>query len=342
VVLDDSQPQPESQDTFYDSALVLLRAALFLLAFATELGAGLVLREAWRSTPDSSEDWKKLRNELVEIRQRMVEVACQVTMLRNEPATYAARFWHDFYSAMLSNAVRSAMTKLLLLIVGFSFLAVRSVQAEDRLSEVVAIDLTQSVAVSGPDGTNEFQKNIDGVTRLLSQVPSGSRITVIGITDHSFAQPYVLLSARVPDDTGYFGERLTAARSQLIRAWKQRSSHLTASFQQTDILGALQLASEIFAQQPDPGHRTLVIFSDMRQSTQDLNLEAPKVVPSFATMAKRCGTPSALQNVQGYVLGADGANKSSAYWESLKRFWTDYFQNAGAVLQSYSVLRQLP
>ena len=62
TVIDDSPPQPETQHTFYDSTLVLLRTALLLMAFAMELGAGLVLREAWRSTPDSSEDWNKLRN----------------------------------------------------------------------------------------------------------------------------------------------------------------------------------------------------------------------------------------------------------------------------------------
>jgi hypothetical protein len=56
----------------------------------------------------------------------------------------------------------------------------------------------------------------------------------------------MLLSANVPDDAGYFGERLNAARSQLVQAWKARSSHLDPHFRQTDILGALQLASEIF------------------------------------------------------------------------------------------------
>lgn len=35
VVIDDSKPQPEPQNTFYDSTVVLLRAALLLMAFAT-------------------------------------------------------------------------------------------------------------------------------------------------------------------------------------------------------------------------------------------------------------------------------------------------------------------
>jgi hypothetical protein len=342
VVVDDSQPQPETQNTFYDSTTVLLRAALLLMAFAMELGAGLVLREAWRSTPDSSQDWKELRKELVGVRQRMTEIACQVMFLRNEPSIYRTRFWYDFYRSMLSNAVRSAMTKLLVLIMGVAVLAGRAVLAQNHLDEVVAIDLTQSVTTTGPDAKSDFQKNIDGVAHLLSQVDAGSRVTVIGITDHSFAQPYILLSARVPDDAGYFGERLAAARNQLTRAWKQRSAHLTPGFQQTDILGALRLADELFDQQPDADRRTLVIFSDMRQSTPDLDLESPNLLPPFATFTTRCGAIPRLRNVQSYVLGVDGAGRSSAYWQSLQCFWKDYFQNTGSALKSYSVLREIP
>jgi len=340
VVIDDTTPQPEPQNTFYDSTIILIRVAMVLMAFAMEAGAGLALREAWRSAPDDSEDWNALRNELFAIRRRMTEIVVHVTMLRNEPEIFANRFWRDFYRALLSNAARNAMTKLLIVILGIFLATSCRAQAEDRLNMVIAIDLTRSVAGAGPDGKTDFQKNIEGVSRLLVQVPAGSRVTVIGITDHSFAQPYILLSAHVPDDAGYFGERLAAAHSQLVRTWKVRSSQLDPHFRQTDILGALQLAGEVFAQEPDAGRRNLVIFSDMRQSAPELNLESPKLVPSFSTVAARCGTLPALQQVQVDVLGGDGSGKSSAYWQSLKSFWAVYFHDAGANLKSYSVLRE--
>ena len=307
-----------------------------------EVGAGLALRESWRSAPDDSDDWNALRSELVATRHRMSEIVVQATMLRNEPEIFVNRFRRDFYYALLSNAARNAMTKLLICILGVLLAYSSHAQAEDRLNMVVTIDLTRSVAGSGPDGKTDFQKNIEGVSRLRVQVPAGSHITVIGITDHSSAQPYILLSAHVPDDAGYFGERLAAAHSQLAHAWKTRSSRLDPYFRQTDILGALQLASEIFAQSPNAGRRTLVIFSDMRQSTSDLNLESSRKVPSFSTVAARCGTLPALQQVQVDVLGGDGSGKSSAYWQSLKSFWAAYFHSSGAVLSSYSVLRELP
>lgn len=341
VVLDDSAPQPEPQNTFYDSTVALLRIAMLLMAFTMEVGVGLALREAWRSAPDGSDDWNALRNKLVEARERMSEILVQATMLRNEPEIFVNRFRRDFYRALLSNAARNAVTKFLIVIFGVFLATSCRAEAEDHLNMVVAIDLTRSVAVVGPDSKSDFQKNIDGVSRLLVQVPAGSRVTVIGITDHSFAQPYILLSANVPDDAGYFGERLTAARSQLVQAWKQRSTHLDPHFQQTDILGALQLASEIFAQQPDAGRKTLVLFSDMRQSTPELNLESLKIVPSFCTVPARSGTPPALRNVQVDVLGVDGAGRSMVYWQSLKCYWTAYFRDSGADLRNYSVLREL-
>jgi hypothetical protein len=341
IVIDDSVPQPEPQNTFYDSTIVLLRVAMLLMAFTMEAGAGLALREAWRSVPDSSEDWNALRNELVSARERMSEILVQATMLRNEPEIFVNRFWRDFYYALLSNAARSAMTKLLVLMLGISFLASSRAEAEDRLNMVVAIDLTRSVAGAGPDGKTDFQKNVEGVARLLAQVPAGARITVIGITDHSFVQPYILLSARVPDDAGYFGEKLVAAHGQLVLAWKTRSSRLDPHFRQTDILGALQLASDILSHEPNNGSKVLVIFSDMRQSTPDLNLESTRIVPSFSTATSRRYTVQLLQHVQVDVLGADGAGKSDDYWQSLKDFWTANFHTSGANLDSYSALRNL-
>jgi hypothetical protein len=85
-----------------------------------------------------------------------------------------------------------------------------------------------------------------------------------------------------------------------------------------------------------------VIFSDMRQSTPCLDLESTKVVPTFSSVGNRCGEPATLDKVQTYVVGADGAGKPTGYWQSLKKFWQAYFQNARADLLTYTVLRDSP
>jgi len=101
------------------------------------------------------------------------------------------------------------------------------------------------------------------------------------------------------------------------------------------------LSSQVFDEEPDGTHRTFLIFSDMRQSTPDLNLETAGIAPSFATVAGRCGTLPQFKDVQVYVLGVDGARKSTAYWQSLQGVWKGYLHNARAFLQTYSVMRDL-
>jgi hypothetical protein len=336
VVIDDNQPSPEAPNTFYGSTLGLLRFATVLLSLAIELGGGLALREAWNSSTDAVEDWAKLREELGLVQLRMVGIVREVTTLENEPALFAHRFWRDFYGSMITEAVRSAMTKLLVLAIALMLVSHANAATPPHLNLVVAIDLSKSVAVKGPDGTTEFQKNIDGVTRLLAQVPADTRITLVGITDHSFAQPYILLSATVPGDIGYFGERLTSARNQLVQTWKRRSASLEPAFPATDILGALLLASQIFQQQSTgAGRRVLVLFSDMRNTTPELNLESPHRLPSNPA-------PIDLHQADVYVLGVDGAGLPTARWHEIERFWNTYIHDSSASLRAFSVLRSLP
>jgi hypothetical protein len=68
VVIDDAQPTPQPENTFYQKSNRSLH--IILLVFAMETGAALALHEAWRHVPDCSEDWKGMRRELAAIRQR--------------------------------------------------------------------------------------------------------------------------------------------------------------------------------------------------------------------------------------------------------------------------------
>jgi hypothetical protein len=213
--------------------------------------------------------------------------------------------------------------------------------SEGHLNLVIAIDLTKSVDVAGPDGKTEFRKNVDGVMGILANIPAGAHVTIIGITDRSFAQPYMLMSASISDDSGYFGERLGNARNQLVARWKVRSSTLKPDFGETDILGALQLASQVFAQDPGAKHRILVFFSDMRNSTRELNLEGSVSLNDIGVEG-RDRYQENLHGVSAYVLGVDGFSKSSRYWINLNRFWQHHLASDGATVLEFSALRSGP
>jgi hypothetical protein len=347
VVTDDTDmPTPQQpQNDFYRETVVLLRLAMALLAVAMELGAGLALHKAWRTTENSGEDWKELRKELRNVRGQMVALATEMTLLQNEPALFAARFWRNFYHAMLTHTVRNAMAKLLLGLVILMLPGLHGyADAQEQTAIVAAIDLSQSVGNAGPDARSDFEKNVAGVTKLLATVPVSSRVIVLGITDKSFGEPYILLSARVADDPGYFGEKLEAAHRQLITLWKRRCTQLQPNFRHTDIFGALLTAEHIFSESPQTSRRVLVIFSDMRHSTEELDFESTRSVPSFTQLKERSITVpvAALKEVEVYAFGVDGAGKPIGYWQSLKAFWREYFESSGAALRGYSVLRDLP
>lgn len=346
MVTDDANtaPPPEPQHDFYKETLVLLRLAMALLAIAMELGAGLALHRAWRTTEDNGEDWKALRGELRMVRGQMVVLATEMTWLQNEPAVFVARFWRNFYHAMLTHTVRNAMAKLLLgvLLLALPIFQVQA-SAQEKATIISLIDLTQSVGSAGPDAKTDFQKNIEGITKLLGTVPLSSRVTIVGITDKSFAEPYILLSAKVGDDPGYFGEKVQAAHRQLVAMWKRRSAELQPNFKYTDILGALLIAEQMFDASPKESRKILIIFSDMRQHTKELDLESGNIVPSLVNIEKRAPVPAAmLRGVHVHIVGVDGAGKTVAYWQSLKSFWSQYLEMAGAVLEEYSALREVP
>jgi len=340
ITFDDAGVQPAAPaSNFYEKSIPMLQVVMALLALAMELGAGLALHEAWRLGPDAVEDWEELRKHLREVRSRLIYLASEITALQNEPQLVSARFWRNFYRAMLTHTVRSAMTRFVLALVAILVLAHGHAAAQNQTMLVIAVDLTQSVDVRGTGQKSEFQKNLDAVTSQLVHVPEDSRVTVIGITDQSFTEPDILLSAEIPTDRGYFGERLAAARRELVRVWTTRSATLEPHYRCTDIMGVLLLAARIFDRQGGMGRRELLIYSDMRHRTPALDLESPATVLPFGRIGISLPALPRLSNVGVYVQGVDGVGKSLAYWESLRRFWVDCFRSSGAVLKDYSPLR---
>jgi hypothetical protein len=157
----------------------------------------------------------------------------------NASAVFRNQFWRDFYRALSdgfssSRAIVKASAFVLAVLLALSMNA----KAAEPLNLVIALDLTKSVAVGSPGQRQEFEKNIEATAQILVRVPADTHVTVIGITAQSFGEPLVLLDARVPEDAGYFQERLTAAHRALLQAWAACSKTLAPSFKRTDILAA--------------------------------------------------------------------------------------------------------
>jgi hypothetical protein len=344
VIEGEVPPTPPPQKTsFYDSTQDSLRILMLLLALAIDLGAGVAIHRALLLGAPCGEDFAKLSRELTSVRERLAAIVFEITALNNAPGIFVARFWRDFYRSMLTQTVRQATRRLLGLALCLLLFGGRAF-GQQRLNLVIAVDLTSSEAAKDHDGQSQFSKNIQGVTRLLAAVPTNSKVTIIGITEDSFSQPYILLSATVSDDQGFFGERLAAARQQLIRTWRKRSAQLGPNARSSDVLGALLVASALFREAPARQRNVLVLYSDMRHVTTALNLESPAHI-SVDTVLTTVETHKLLTNLSGvevFVLGADAAGANVSQWESLKQFWTTYFKKAGATLSGYSILCEVP
>lgn len=346
AVIDDaeaSQP-PAPENTFYDRTLGLLRFVMAFLAFAIEIGAGIALYEAGELLSATGEDATALRRELAAVRDRMIADGHAVWALENAGAAFEHEFWRDFYRTLLNGVKRGALQRVLILVLFLGIFAHGEAQAQDRLDLVVLLDLSQSVAVKGYDAKAEFEKNVQGITSILEALPAGAKVTVIGITDDSFATPYIILSGELTEDEGYFKERTAKGRTALVRAWRERSARLAPRCAQTDILGALFLASEVFRESSGNLRKVLILFSDMKQATRALNLERQSGVQTSSSLPLVGNNKlfADLHGVDVYAEGVDAAGESVAYWQSLRDFWTAYFVRDGATLADYSALREIP
>jgi hypothetical protein len=340
VTIDNDTPAVPEQNTFYEDSSTLLRITLALLAIGMDLGAGLVLHDARRLNARSTESREELSNEWNSVNQKIIVKVFDVTSLMSEPITFEKGFWRDFYGAMLTRTMRSAMTKLF--IIGFSFTLLLSsrVFAQESTNMVILVDLSRSVAVHGQQGDSPCKENFKAVGRVLENVPAGTKITILGITADSFGDPDILLSASVNTNPGYFGEKLTNARQRLEQTWQKRSEQLECDAGATDILGALLIASEIFKEKPAP-HSELIIFSDMRQNAKELSLEDETLMSSNKILINLAGKhlTADLRGASVNILGADNINNDLERWNEIEEFWKQYFKIACAEVREYSVMR---
>lgn len=104
-----------------------------------------------------------------------------------------------------------------------------------------------------------------------------------------------------------------------------------ATIQHTDILTTLHLAAESLQDGPPGRPATVILFSDMLQSANGIEMERLKKMPASGWIAqqKTAGLIPSLGGACVIVIGADSTNAAGV---KVKRFWEDYFAATGASL----------
>jgi hypothetical protein len=96
----------------------------------------------------------------------------------------------------------------------------------------------------------------------------------------------------------------------------------------TDIIGLLRRVAE-YARSGDPKRTVVVLLSDMRQSTPDLDMDRPGQIPNQAWVDKQRAS-GLIPEVAGACIVAVGAPIASPRDLAVRRFWTSYFGAARA------------
>ncbi len=325
-----------------EQVFAILRRAMIFAALGFELAAGLAFFafcEARRNNDQGRRD--RVEKELNRTFNEILVVIREIHELTAQPSREHAELCQRLQRSVLERINRTRNGGLGVVILAV-VLTAASAQAADKLHLIAAVDLSQT-QTAAYSGRSELEQNRDAITGVLARLPPGSGVTIIGITDQSYVNPYILLSAELTTETGYFNSRLAAGRRRLVGEWHKRSSGLAASFKGTDILGGLRYAGEVLARS-GAGRKVLAVFSDGRNYSAELDLETPRLMsvgPALARLRKQ-GLLNSLTGVEVFLFGAGdhSGKRSTGYTLGLKDFWAAYIHEAGGRLVVFSTTRE--
>jgi hypothetical protein len=163
------------------------------------------------------------------------------------------------------------------------------------------------------------------------------RLVAIGILQLSLTETPDRWQVQVPDRE--FADReLQSDSTSLVRFRRDARDYLRRftktedreGYLGTDILSTLfDVAAEV---QAYPDHKaTVILFSDMLQATEDINMEGMTNAPPESWVATR-KAEGRLPDLSGACIVVAGARTDTAEGQRVKKFWQDYFQAAGATL----------
>lgn len=231
-------------------------------------------------------------------------------------------------------ATGAAIALVILTLLLFGVASAFGAEAGDNRPVVVLIDLTKSTT------SEDAKLNCQAVADILGRLESGDRVMVLGITD-AFSSVPVLMDRTLPEK-GYLNLQLQAARETLRAEWLKIAENLQPKYPRTDVIGALRMLSDFIGISGTPAR--LIILSDLRQASSELNLESRNRIDVRQALAaiRRRGALPRLEGTDVFLLGVDPSNKTAAYMAALKEFWAEFFSAAGAEVRVFSVMRNVP
>jgi hypothetical protein len=180
-------------------------------------------------------------------------------------------------------------------------------------------------------------EGVDFLNRLSNNLSFGDHVTVLqvqqtGLTDHPKRWAD---SMPLPVDSSYVTSRdkkQLAAEQESVRDAIKGLSQLPPGHKvlHTDLITTLNLSGE-YAHDFSPQRTTVILLSDMLQSSTSIEMEHLKRMPqaSWVDAQKKLGLIPKLSGACVVVVGADATTRDGA---KVRDFWQSYFTAAGADL----------
>jgi hypothetical protein len=197
---------------------------------------------------------------------------------------------------------------------------------------IILFDLSQSC-------TEGLEENKRGVEALLHTLPGETWIMILAITESSFSRPSTLLSRQyIPSPAYLLDSRPLEARKRIAAEWRKQNQSLKPDRPATDILGAISYSALFFpGDSVEKKNRVLILFSDMRQNTQGIDLNGGlENAPQTISKVRKLGLVVPLRGVKVWALGVHTRNVNHRFFSHLHKFWFQFFQEAGASLEAFS------
>jgi hypothetical protein len=169
----------------------------------------------------------------------------------------------------------------------------------------------------------------------LNELSHGDRVAAIELLQLSLEETPHRWAQRVPEREFQNREmqRDSVSRARFVQDARDYLRRFTApedrdNFMGTDILSTLfDVAEEVRA---FPNHRTtVVLFSDMLQATQEMNMEGLIRMPPANWISQRAAQDR-LPDLSGACVVVVGARTDTAAGQQVKEFWEEYFEATGA------------
>jgi len=203
----------------------------------------------------------------------------------------------------------------------------------DRAPRQLVLVFDRSTSIT----TEELELYDRLAAQKLQELGHGDRVAGIELLQLSLDESPQRWAQRVPEREfqNRVMERDSVSLARFVQDARDYMRRFTDpadrdNFLGTDILSTLHDVAEEVRAFPDHS-ATVVLFSDMLQATQEMNMEGLIRMPPANWVSQRAAQ-GRLPDLSGACIVVVGARTDTAAGQQVKDFWEEYFEATGAIL----------